>query len=539
MRLRFACVALLALSACAGDVPAGEGIALRDPLGLVDDVYGSGNSLRLYVLPAASFACTPASGMVTPEPPDSPDAFADAVVDVTIAMGDVGGYSVTVPPGEYVVLVRGKGTDRVSGLMNVFIATGCASATVGESETVGVTVVLAPIVSMGVCGDSLLSPDEQCETGEPACTECRTTAETLNTTTALPQTTPRIAARAGQRPVVVWDSERRLFLRLFDPEGRPLTGLGPLAVDSSLDDAATSSIAGNEEQGAVAMAPSGRFGIAVTNFSGDANVSVLFFSQNRAQQGATLGARTDAAGIQNSPAIAFHSSGASMVVFRDARSATGLSGRVFDADGAALGAEAFEVGAGQSGADAPAITGTASGFAVAFAAGGDVFVQRFGADGAPADASAQRVGDAGSRSTPAIGALDDGTFLVAWAESDGMGSGVRARIFSDAGAPAGEPFTVNDTVAGEQLEPAIAAAGDRFLVAFRSGASVRARVFSSAGDPSLNREQPPTLGDFEVAASGARPASSAIGSGADRAWWIVWEGPGTDGTDILGRRVPL
>ena len=62
MRLRFAWLALLALSGCAGDVPAAEGIALRDPLGLIDDVYDSGNSLRLYVLPAESFTCAPSSG---------------------------------------------------------------------------------------------------------------------------------------------------------------------------------------------------------------------------------------------------------------------------------------------------------------------------------------------------------------------------------------------------------------------------------------------------------------------------------------------
>ena len=133
----------------------------------------------------------------------------------------------------------------------------------------------------------------------------------------------------------------------------------------------------------------------------------------------------------------------------------------------------------------------------------------------------------------------DGTFLVAWAESDGMGSGVRGRVFSADGTPAGAPFAVNDTIAGEQSAPAVAGAGERFLVAFQSGGSVRARAFSAAGDPSLNREQPPTLGDFPVAAAGARPSVGVIGTGTSQAWWVVWEGAGAGSTDIFGRRFPL
>ncbi|AKF07588.1 hypothetical protein [Sandaracinus amylolyticus] len=537
MRLCFVCLALVALTtACTAETAPGRGVALRDPLGLIDDVYGAGNSLRLYVLPAGSFACTPASGTVLPDPPDVQETFSDAVVDVTLTRDDLASYSVELPPGDYVVLARGKGTDPVSGRMNVFIATGCATSTVADGETVGVTVVLAPIVGMGECGDGILSPDEQCETGAPTCTDCRTVAETLNTSTDADQTAPRVAARSGQRVAVAWeDDATNVRFRLFDPNGRPLTG--GLAVDTE------ATLAGVQNGGGIAVAPDGRVALSLVDFpAGDVNARVVFYSPSLMQQ-ATPELRADRTGIQNGPAIAYHSSGAAMAVFQDASSPTGLSGRAFATGTTApSGAEAFEVGTGQAGGTTPAIAATSSGFVVAFAALGQIYVQRFGTDGAPVDAAAQPVADAGGmRTAPALAALADGTFLVAWAEAngDGMGSGIRARVFSDAGVAADAPFTVNSTLAGDQLEPAVGAAGDRFLVAFRSGNAVRAAVRSPSGDPSLNREQPPTLGDFEVAGTGARPAVAVIGAGADQAWWVVYQAPGAGGLDIFGRRFPL
>lgn len=550
MRLRSGWVPLLfsiPLVACAAEVPAGRGVALRDPLGLIDDVYASGNSLRLYVLPGGEFSCDATTGAVTPEPPDSPDAFASAIVDVSLTRGDLTNYEVGVPPGAQVVFVRGKGTDPVSGEMNRVIARGCGTAEVAEGATQSVTVVLAPVVSMGTCGNSLVSPDEQCETTQPECgPDCRTRPEAINTTTPSPQARPRVSSRGGSRVIAVWESDAsRVDVRLLDGNARALTGLGPLAADRPLDDIG-GALPGLQTTGAAAIAPDGRIAIAFTDFGGTAppNVRVGFFSDTLVQSGSYTDVRADNTGMQSNAAVAFHSSNALMVAFTDAQSSTGLSGRIFAAGSTTpAGSEAFAVGAGQTGASAPVIAATSTGFVVAFAAGGNVFFQRFDAAGAPADAMAVAVDAPGtSRDQPALAALADGTFLVAWAEpntaGDGMGQGVRARVFGPDGTPVAASFLVNSTIAGDQTRPAAAAAGSRFLVAFQSDASVRARVFSSAGDPSLNRESPPTLGDFQVAPTGAMPAVTVIGSGADQAWWIAWEGPG-DATDIFARRFPL
>lgn len=544
MRLRFALLALLGLSSCVADTdPGARGIALRDPLGLIDDVYDSGNSLRLYVLPADAYACTESTGEVLPAPPDTPEMFADAVVDITLTRDESGRREVMVAPGAYTVLVRGKGTDMVSGEMNTIIARGCGTAEVTEGVTIEVSIVLAPVVSMGMCGNTVLSPDEQCETTLPECgADCRTTQEAVNTTTAAPQTRVRVATRSGRRVLTVWDSDATsVGVRLFDESARALTGLGPLATDRPLDDLG-SALPDPQSTAAVAVAADGRNAIALVDFAGgEIDVRVGFYSDTLVQMGTFAAARADRTGTQTNPALAFHSGGALMVVFQDASSGTGLSGRLFDAGATTpSGAEAFEVGTGATGGTLPAITAVPDGFVVAFAAGGDVFYQRFSATGTPTDATAQAVAPpSGARDQPTVAAMADGSFLVAFAEAnapgDGMGQGVRARVFGADGAPVGDAFLVNDTVAGDQSRPSATAAGSRFLVAFQSGTSVRARVLSAAGDPSLNRERPPTLGDFEIAPAGIDPAAGVVGTGAEQAWWIAFESAG----DIFARRFIL
>ncbi len=538
---------------CSADTGGGA-VALRDPLGLVDDVFASGNPLRLYVLPGDGYACDPTTGRVSPEVQDlAVGALPDAVVDVSLTQDELGGRDVSVPVGAWTVLVRGKGTDVASGRMGVPIATGCASTSVGNGETVEVRVTLAPVVGMGLCADGILSPDEQCEPsmGAPECgMDCRTVAEAVNSTLDGAQSTPRAAARPGQNVAVVWGLDMGSFgvgLRYLDPSGRP-TLRGPQAVDTTFDLSSLAPLPGSQQEPSLAVAADGRVGIALWDLTpaGAGDVKVGFFGGSGMALGATRPARTDAAGLQQAPSIAFSSDGRAMVVFQDSRSATGLSGRVFDATGTVVGDEAFEVGTGQTSGTAPQVAAAGSGFVVAFVAGDNIHAQRFGADGSPTDAAAIPVDAAGSaRSAPALAALTDGSFLVAYTEQnamgDGMGSGIRARIFPATGMPTDAAFLVNSTVAGDQSQPSVAAAGSRFLVAFSSNGSVRGAIVSAGGDPSLNRERPPTLGDFEVAPSGATaPSATVVGTGATQAWWIAYQAPGAGGLpDVFARRIAL
>jgi hypothetical protein len=514
---------------------------------LIDDVYASGNALRLYVLSMDAYACNPTTGEVTPEVPDQEvGTLPDAVVDVALGRDQLTNHEVRVPPGAWTIFVRGRGNDPMTGRMNVPIARGCNTAMVGNGETFGVTIMLAPITVMGLCGDGILSPDEQCERTAPECAaDCRTMPEPLISMFAdSDQVRPRAAGRLGRRAVAVWVSDNRdIGLRVFDPLGRPLVGMGPLAVDTTLD--MLQPLPGAQMNADVAVAPDGRFAIALTDLGGDTDVRVSFWDENRNPMGSLhQHVRSNRTGVQQNPALSFHSSGALMVVFEDASSPTGLSGRVFAAGATTpSGAEAFAVGMGQSGARAPAIAPIPSGFVVAFAAGGNVFFQRFSDGGSPIDANAQPAADGGGmREDPAVAALADGTFLLAWTEmlapGDGMGTGVRARVFGPDGMPRSMPFLVNTTLEGNQGRPAVAAAGTRFLVAFQSERSVRARGFDQRGEPILNRERPPNFADFEVAAAGRSPWVTAIGSGPEAWFWVLYEGEG-NGSDIFARRFPL
>jgi cysteine-rich repeat protein len=538
---RLAALCLLSLASCASDTSS-TGLALNDPLDLIDDVEGP---LRLFVLPAPAFSCDRTTGMVSPEVSDvEQGSFMDAVIDITLEVsGSRARGEAQVPAGEWIVLVRGKGTDPVTGVRDTFIATGCSPVTIANGETVEIRITLLPIVGMGVCGDSILSPDEQCEDGNTAggdgCSAtCRTEPFPVSTTTG--QSAPAVGGAAGRRWLFSYtDASRQTSIRLLEPDGSPVTSPSVLMNDATLA-SVTTGLSGQYLFSEVAVANDGRLAVSVSHFSGGfARVRVAFFNENRTPEGGTVVVRDGLAiGSEPRSSVAFAGNGAFMVVFEDPTSATGLSGQVFAAGSTTALGEPFVVGQGATGATDPRIVGAADHFVVTFVAGGDVFVQRFGADGAARDASAVAVLEdaSGTQDQPSVAAVPDGRALVTWREGagatgDGAGSAIRARAFTAAGAPAGEPFVLNTTVIGDQSAPRVAGLGEHFVVVFQSGPAVRARMLSASGEPLPNREQPPTTADFEVAGAGAEANVAAGGpSGAARAL-VTWAANG----DIQGR----
>lgn len=522
--------ACLLLLSCATDVGA-TGLAINDPLDLIDDVEGP---LRLFVLPAEAYECDATTGAVSPEVPDvQQGTLEEAVADVELTvMGSSARSELSVPPGEYTVLVRGKGTDRVTGIRDTFIATGCTGVAIGSGETVEIRVTLIPIVGQGECGDGTLSPDEQCEDGnttdgDGCSATCKTEPFPISTTTGK-HDSPSLAGAPGQRWVTTFDNldGPEVRIRMLEPNGSTITFPGALTNDASLSP-------GIAFYADVAVASDGRIGASY--LAGGTEVRIAFFDANRTAQGSPMTLRNNA-GSNARSSVAFAGDDTFLVVFQDPMSATGLSGAVVAA-GATTTGSLFEVGA--SGASAPAVAGASDHFVVAFSAGGDVFVQRFGTDGAPRDASPIPVLEdaAGTQDQPAVGALPDGRALVVWrdSEGDGAGTAIRARAFGADGRAAGPAITLNTTTAGDQSAPAAAGGGDTFAVAFQHGSSsVRARLLSSQGDPIPNREQPPTTADFEVAAGGKQPSVAAGGPSGTR-WMVAW----TEADAIHGRSFQL
>lgn len=136
-------------------------------------------------------------------------------------------------------------------------------------------------------------------------------------------------------------------------------------------------------------------------------------------------------------------------------------------------------------------------------------------------ASGTVAGTAAAETGPAIAALKGpgGGFVVTWVDADGDGagnSGIKARLYSNAGVAAGVAFAVNLTVtAGAQSAPTATGLLDGgIFIAWRDEPSgeIRARRFDAAGAPvetefvmasldALSDPQLTTLGDGRVALS--------------------------------------
>lgn len=522
------------LPSCASDVAA-TGLAINDPLGLIDQVQGP---LRLFVLPAESYACDATTGAVEPDVPDvGQGLFEEATADVELVVSNSAARTeLSVLPGDYTVLVRGKGTDPVTGIRDTFIATGCAAVSISSGETVEIRITLIPIVGEGQCGDGTLSPDEQCEDGntvdgDGCSSSCRTEPFEISTTSGI-YDRPSIGGASGRRWAATFDNRDPLEvrIRLLEPDTGPVTFPSVLMNDASLG----SFWSGRYALSDVAVASDGRIGMSFVQFVGAMRgVRIAFFDENRTPEANPM--LQDDAGTAPNPSVAFAGDDTFLAVFENTMSSTGLSGALVP-PGSTTPGSLFEIG--ESEAREPAVAGASDHFVVAFSAGGDVFFQRFDTDGEALDESPIAVLEdaAGTQDQPDVAALPDGTLLVTWRDSNGDDSGtaIRARAFGPDGEPSGPAFTLNTTSAGDQGAPSVAGAADRFVVAFESGSSVRARVVSKEGVPLPNREKPPTTADFEVAPRGAQP-SVAIGGPRGDTWVVAWG----DNNVIHARPFPL
>lgn len=521
--LRFASPLVLLLGSCvAGGEASGPSLDLYDPYGLMDVV----GELRLLVFRADAYGCT-ADGTVTPEISDAPEGpFEDAVVNITLPVGE--SRQLTLDEGTYVVHVRGRGTDPVSGRTNVIVATGCTpNVNIVGGETSEITVEIQDVVGTGVCDDGILSPDEQCEnaTGPLPCVACQTQSFVAHTTTENVQDEPSVAWASGQRLVLAFDEAGAVRTMFRAADGEVITSPAALALDADVEPRM-------DVQTLPATAVSAaRIAIAFQDFSmrsgNMSDVRVRFFNGDRLPTGESVNVLAAAGGNQGRPALAMLADGTTLAVFEDGASSSGASAVRFAAGSTTPDAA---VAIGSTGVSAPAVAATSDGFVVAFASAGDVFVQRFGADGAATDATPIAVvegADAGgTQDQPTVAALADGRFFVAFRD-EGMGA-VRGRAFASSGSPAAV------VTLGPGANPSAAAGAERFFVAWDASGTVRARIYDGTGAPARNRESPPTPDAFTVG-SGTEPVV-AVGGPSGRVLAFVGF---VSGGDVQGRLYPL
>ncbi|MBX7193214.1 MAG: hypothetical protein K1X94_14265 [Sandaracinaceae bacterium] len=550
MALRSRLVALAALAApgLASCVTGATGtpISLDDPLGLIDD----SEELRLFILPAETYVCLdPSTGTLAP-PIDvnAPlNSVEGAVVDLLLTeRGSAVMQEVSVPPGDYVAYVRGKGTDPVSGVRNTVIGQGCVAIDgLASNESRGIALTLVPVITEGDCSDTILSPDEQCTT--PGMGDCNATCQTtpfqLNTTINTgAQEMPRVSARGSSRIVTTFVSERiDVGARVLGPDGRALTSPALLANDRNVNEVLVETgfgrIPGVIVASQSAVASSGRMAIAATVVprSGEFDVRVGFFDMSLGPEGEFVAVGSDT-GRQDGVVGAFAADGSYLAAFVDGAGG-GVAVRAFAAGSRTpSGSGSTVIGAGGA---APAVAGLATGFAVAYELSGRVMIQRVDGSGAAMGTAIAAADGSGDQSQPAIAPLASGGFVVAFRDSavDGDGTGIRARVF-DASGTGLEAFQVNSAAAGDQAAPAVAAHEDRIAIAFETGGAVHARMFDTTGGEALNREPTPSFSEFEIAPGATDPGVAATGSGTSALWFFSFRTLGDGLGDIYGRRIP-
>ena len=141
---------------------------------------------------------------------------------------------------------------------------------------------------------------------------------------------------------------------------------------------------------------------------------------------------------------------------------------------------------------------------------------------------------------PTITPLTDGRFVVTWedasaAAGDTFGSAVRLQVFNSNGTKSGPERVVNTTTIFDQFDPAIAALADgRFVVAWDdtsltggdSSQAVRAQIFNSSGSKS----------GVEILVNTTTPfiqADPAVATLADGRFVVAWNDSSATGGDTI------
>jgi hypothetical protein len=236
----------------------------------------------------------------------------------------------------------------------------------------------------------------------------------------------------------------------------------------------------------IAAAASGDFVVVWQNGDGlgvgPSNVLARLFRADGSPRSGEIRVSRAEAGRQTAPAVAMRPDGSFVVAWHTLpteRAPGRVFARRFDADGRPAGAR-FRVGTAAQGDESEADVAIAADgrFAVAWTRedGGltevattDVWVRRFGADGAPLGGEARvNTTTFEEQSQPALAMAPGGDFAVAWASYGGEGTffDVFVRRFAADGAALGGELQANGGPTGitSQFEPAAAMAADGKLV---------------------------------------------------------------------------
>lgn len=320
----------------------------------------------------------------------------------------------------------------------------------------------------------------------------------LNTTLENTQADPVVTALSNGRFVAAWVSMDTgdgsgycIRARVFEADG---TAVGnDFIVNSSTPD--------NQVEPSITALADGRFAIAfsATGGGGDGDsdtVRVRLFDGNGAALGADTIPITTIAGPQGQPALATLSDGRMVMIYGSAPVESPTAD--FDVRGVLMDANG----------------------------------NRIGADFAVATTTTEAQGFSN------VISLSNGGFFASWYSNDfdgGSGSSVRGRFFDANATPLGNDFLLNSTRTGDQIGPSAAQLDDgRIVVVWwstdtgdRSGSCIRARVFDQNGVP----EAADFIVNSTTFSSQGWPTVTALpGSRFTVSWTSADTGDGSQGT---------
>jgi hypothetical protein len=308
---------------------------------------------------------------------------------------------------------------------------------------------------------------------------------------------------------------------------------------------ANTTTAGVQTDAHVSMDRRGEFVVAWTDYQGGMEIKARRFDRSGAAVGAEFRVNAYTTGSQTGPSVALDAGGNFMVAWQGAdASSSGVFGHRFGASGNSVGAD-FAVNTYVTGAQGdPHAVATSNGFVVTFvgpdASSNGVHARRFDANGAPVGGDFSVTTAAASQFAPAVAALPQGRFVVAWTSyaQDGSHNGIIGRVFDANGTPVTAEIPVNTHTTNAQSFPAVAADEQgNFVVIWESvlqdgsASGVFGQRFTAAGARRGSEFQVNafTTGEQMELAVAAESAGTFVG---------VWGSSGQDGSGngIIGRR---
>ncbi len=359
------------------------------------------------------------------------------------------------------------------------------------------------------------------------------------------ETTQAVAVnQTTENFVVVWSSKDQdgdswgVFGRRYTAQGLPQGGEFQVNSASS----------GEQRYASVAVAQDGSFVVTwADKRSGDWDVYARRFDTAGTPAGVEFRVNATTSDDQKAPAVAIDGAGAILVTWASRQSSDwDVYARSFDSGGNPLSGES-RVNAQSSQDQVRPTVGMAPGgnAVIAWASkdqDGDswgVYGQRFAAGLNPQGGEFQvNTTVAGAQLDPAVAMDPAGNFAIAWAskDQDGDSWGVYARRYDAAGAAQGAEFQVNTHTAKEQERPAITMSAGAFVVSWESNGQdgsqdgVYARRYDATG-AALG-------GEFLVNTTVYNDQfAPAVGMGASGNFVVVWDGNGPgDGSGVFGQR---